>query len=414
VHGVLGVRRSALVALAGGAGLALSASAALVGAPPAAAAPFERAQGADRYATAVALSQRTHPGTSEFVVVASGEGFADALAGAPGARALEAPLLLTSRAALPAAVRTEVARLQPLEVLVLGGPAAVSDAVVAELEGLGTSVSRVFGESRYDTAAQIAYGVVAPDEESATPEVVVASGEGFADGLAGGAYGAATGSPLLLTARGALPEETAFALEVLAPGAITVLGGTSVVSAQVEAELAQHTDGPVTRVFGADRYETAAAVARRFPGGSGGAVGAVPLLAAGAGFPDALAGAAVGAPLLLSERDCLPRASAAALEALGARSVLALGGPAVLSDAAASGSVCGQAAPPPPPPPPPPPQAPPVAPPAQPPPAQDLDCPDFATQAEAQATYDRLHPQHGDVHRLDGDDDGIACESHFG
>jgi hypothetical protein len=47
------------------------------------------------------------------------------------------------------------------------------------------------------------------------------------------------------------------------------------------------------------------------------------------------------------------------------------------------------------------------------PPAQDLDCPDFATQAQAQATYDRLHPQHGDVHRLDGDDDGIACESHF-
>lgn len=40
------------------------------------------------------------------------------------------------------------------------------------------------------------------------------------------------------------------------------------------------------------------------------------------------------------------------------------------------------------------------------------NCDDFSTQSEAQACYDYCFEQVGtDVHRLDGDDDGEACES---
>ena len=39
------------------------------------------------------------------------------------------------------------------------------------------------------------------------------------------------------------------------------------------------------------------------------------------------------------------------------------------------------------------------------------NCPDFATQAAAQACYNYCVSQgHGDVHRLDRDKDGIVCE----
>jgi hypothetical protein len=38
-------------------------------------------------------------------------------------------------------------------------------------------------------------------------------------------------------------------------------------------------------------------------------------------------------------------------------------------------------------------------------------CSDFATQAEAQAVYEYCYPINGDIHRLDGDNNGIACES---
>ena len=42
----------------------------------------------------------------------------------------------------------------------------------------------------------------------------------------------------------------------------------------------------------------------------------------------------------------------------------------------------------------------------------DLNCPDFATHASAQACYDYCQQQgYGDVFRLDADNDGLACES---
>jgi hypothetical protein len=41
--------------------------------------------------------------------------------------------------------------------------------------------------------------------------------------------------------------------------------------------------------------------------------------------------------------------------------------------------------------------------------AADRDCPDFTSQAEAQAAYDAVP---GDPERLDGDNDGLACEEY--
>jgi len=42
---------------------------------------------------------------------------------------------------------------------------------------------------------------------------------------------------------------------------------------------------------------------------------------------------------------------------------------------------------------------------------EDLDCPDFDTHAEAQACFDYCGGVENDVHRLDRDKDGLACES---
>lgn len=46
--------------------------------------------------------------------------------------------------------------------------------------------------------------------------------------------------------------------------------------------------------------------------------------------------------------------------------------------------------------------------------ASDKDCPDFASQAEAQAFFTDNGGPASDRHRLDADDDGQACEDHFG
>lgn len=40
---------------------------------------------------------------------------------------------------------------------------------------------------------------------------------------------------------------------------------------------------------------------------------------------------------------------------------------------------------------------------------RDMDCSDFRTQREAQEFYESQGP--GDPHRLDRDNDGVACET---
>lgn len=95
--------------------------------------PVERIFGADRYETAAALALRFYQG-ARFVYLASGESFPDALAGAGIPDQEQGPVLLTGRDSLPQATRDALAALGPQHLRVLGGPAAVSDAVLAQAQ----------------------------------------------------------------------------------------------------------------------------------------------------------------------------------------------------------------------------------------------------------------------------------------
>ena len=86
-----------------------------------------RQGGANRYDTAVAVSKATFPAAGVPVVyLANGLDFPDALAGAAAAGALNGPVLLTPANALSAVVKSELARLKPQRIVVLGGTGVVS------------------------------------------------------------------------------------------------------------------------------------------------------------------------------------------------------------------------------------------------------------------------------------------------
>ena len=89
---------------------------------------------------------------------------------------------------------------------------------------------------------------------------------------------------------GSIPAATRPSCSGWHPQRIYVLGGTGVVSPAVASQLAQFTSGPVTRLAGADRYATGAAVARWFWG----RVTPRAYVASGRSFADALAGGAGG------------------------------------------------------------------------------------------------------------------------
>ncbi len=258
----------------------------------------QRFGGADRFATAASVSAAHFAPGVAAAFVATGADFPDALAGGPAAARAGGPILLVSRREIPPATTTELVRLRPSRIVVLGGAGVISDAVVAALAGYqtGGGVQRIGGADRYATAALVSRQTFAPGLGAA----YVATGLAFPDALVGGAAAARAGSPVLLTRPGTLPSATVTELRRLAPARIVVLGGPSAVGEGVVAQLRSlATTGAVIRLAGPDRYATAAAISRAsFPAGVPGLY-----VATGIGFPDALvavpAAARIGAALLL-------------------------------------------------------------------------------------------------------------------
>jgi hypothetical protein len=103
----------------------------------------KRVAGDDRFATAAAVSKRYFPSGADTVFLANGLGFADALSAAPVAARNGSPILLTHATSLPAATATELARLAPDVIVVIGGTGAISDKVMKRLAPYAETVTRV-------------------------------------------------------------------------------------------------------------------------------------------------------------------------------------------------------------------------------------------------------------------------------
>ena len=343
---VLALATAALAGVGGAAAAGPAAAADPASVPSTGQPQVQRLYGDDRIGTAVAVSRAANPGDtgSYAVFVASASSWPDALAASALAAHFSAPLLLVpSEGPLPKTVVDELDRLKPQALYVLGGTKSVSAAVATELSAHADAVTRFDGTDRYDTAAYAASVLADPGKP-----LYVASGAGFADALGGGAAAGTVGGSLVLTDPQRVPESLATQLPALAPSRVVVLGGPGVVSDSVVGSLKTLLPGvPVERSYGADRYETAAGASAAVNAAgtlSGDGQGRTVLLASGTSFPDGLAGAAVsgpsGSPLVLTQRDCVPAPSLREIQRLGATRVVVLGGPGVVSDAAAALTPC--------------------------------------------------------------------------
>jgi putative cell wall-binding protein len=294
--------------------------------------PITRLAGADRYATSAAAAA-TYASPQTTVYVASGGGYADALSAAPLAGAQGAPLLLVAPTSIPAAIHAQLVRLQPTNIVVLGGPGVVSDAVLTQLQALTTpagGAARVYGNDRYATSAAVLHTYPTPG--STTPRIYVVAGTDYPDGLSAAALAGHQGAPLALVQQSAVPPLVLTELQRLKPASIVVLGGSAVVSDAVLAQLDGLTTpaGGASRIAGADRYKTSALISQAgypsLPPAS------VVYVATGTGFADALSGAPLaakdGVPLLLVQPAALPAAIGTELTRLDARSMVVLGGDA--------------------------------------------------------------------------------------
>ncbi|WP_245636050.1 cell wall-binding repeat-containing protein [Herbiconiux solani] len=292
-----------------------------------------RIAGMDRYEGAALVARQTHPGTSVPMFVASGENFADALSAGPAAVKAGAPLLLARRDELPAATASEIMRLQPQQITVVGGPATISESVLGQIRNLvptTTMVTRVSGIDRYEVSRNLAQRVFG----SAT-HGYVATGTNFPDALSAGAAAGGKGEPLVLVdgSQGAADAATLETFRSLRTMSNTVVGGGGSVSAGVEGSL--NAVGSVNRLAGVDRYGTSIAVNQATFTRTLSTV----YLATGLNYPDALVGSVIAgrtqSPLYVVPGTCAPQPVLDEIARLGATSVVLLGGTASLSPAVA-------------------------------------------------------------------------------
>jgi stage II sporulation protein D len=228
------------------------------------------------------------------------------------------------------AVKTATARSSTGAVSTLSGPTLRSKLALRSAY-IRRPVLRVAGADRYATSVAIG------QRAAATPTaVVLASGETnhLVDGLVAAPLARARTAPLLLATAGGLPAPVAAEIDRLKPTTAYLVGGTASLGPAVEDQLRARGVTTVTRLSGASRYDTGAAVAREM----GSSRPQVVIASGDSGhLVDALAvggpAAATSRPILLVSRDSVPDGTKQALRDLGVTSTVVVGGAASVSDA---------------------------------------------------------------------------------
>lgn len=184
------------------------------------------------------------------------------------------------------------------------------------------SWNRLSGATGVETSIAVAKHVYL----SGWNTVYVASNRNPVDALPAATIG---NGPVVLT------DGKALNLGGVKPGKVVLLGGPGAVPATIEAQAKDLVgEGNVTRLWGADRNQTAAAIARYWAK-TNGAPGTVYVTKnAGAGSPDAVAGSVLrDGPIVTFTSDASAVEAAAVVKELKPAKVVALGGTGPVSDA---------------------------------------------------------------------------------
>ena len=215
-----------------------------------------------------------------------------------------------------------------------GGGGTGGGGGTAFLWSSGLQLSRISGADALGTSIAISAAEF-PTAHSASA-VVLARSDRFADALAGGPLAASVNGPLLITPGGAaganLDARVLAEIGRVLPagGTVDVLGGPAALSPAIDATLTAH-GYEVRRVFGADEYATAVAVAKELGDPT------TIFEATGLGFADALSAvpAAIQAhgAILLTDGNVQAPATAAYLAAHPALTRYAIGGARAASGA---------------------------------------------------------------------------------
>lgn len=246
---------------------------------------FTRLEGADRYATAIEVSnEKFDPKDADTVVIVGGEALMDGLSAVPLAAAKNAPILLSHpKSGLNDATLSEISRacrdLNRKTVYVVGGENSVPEKAVKQLEDkFGAVVVRVSGSDRYDTSLEVAKRLTYDkDVTPGTSNLFITGGEGAADAMSvspvaatksnglgdNTVYGSGSVTPILVVPKDSVKRSTREFIDDFG-GQGYIIGGESTVSTNAYRDLNQAMSQRITRIAGSDRFDTNVQILKKF------------------------------------------------------------------------------------------------------------------------------------------------------
>ena len=260
----------------------------------------------------------------ENVIVASGADYADALSASYLAKVKNAPILIVANTDAIMNTVTDYIKKNAksgANVYIVGGKAAVPEAMEIKLKSAGLKPTRLAGSNRYETNIAVLKAA-----NVSSQELLIASGLSYADALSG----SAVGLPIMLVGKTLTDAQVSY-LKSLSGKKATVIGGPGAVSEEAATAVGK-CGKSVSRLGGATRYETSLLVAQKyFPSAP------TLALAYGLSFPDGLCGGALAmrykCPLILATSNNTADAKKYA-KSIKAENTVTFGGTALISDAA--------------------------------------------------------------------------------
>ena len=209
----------------------------------------KRIGGENRYETAGLIAEEMAPSISDTAVIAYGNDFKDALIASPYAAVEGHPILLSGTDSVSEHTMNALETLDLNNTVVVGGPDKISDHVVNDLP-LGERVHSDPAWDHYSNAV-----AAASYFEPASNKIYFATGEDFADAIAGGVLAAKENSGIMLV-DDTVPIEVNDYLINKNISTVPFLGGPAAVSDKVKQELTG-TEEPEdkTELSTADIYE---------------------------------------------------------------------------------------------------------------------------------------------------------------
>ncbi|KZL92373.1 cell wall-binding repeat-containing protein [Clostridium magnum] len=291
-----------------------------------------RLAGQNRYGTSDAIVSQGWS-QSDYAVLVNSENFPDAITSSPLAKKYDAPILLTDSSSLTDSTRQELENLGVKNVFIIGGTAVVSSNVENNLENMGISVKRIWGQDRYETSLKVAKEVELPNG------VFVVSGEHYEDALSVAPIAAELQYPIVLISRNNVPDTVLNYTDVIknTDGHVVVVGGEDVLNSNVisvinPTEIYNQTSKYNRNLALIDDYRRQLNLSTVY-------------IASNKGFADALSGSALagrnGNPIILVGNSNLSSVNNL-ISYSNVRNVNVLGGTGVLSDYAVS-QIIGEA-----------------------------------------------------------------------